>query len=212
MARELGVVDPGFDVSTVVFRPPDGRELLVRSYGRDGVGSTCSTARQPSSNADPVDPSDDPVSDLTAAYSPDGRMLAFRRWDPNTDTYEPTSGRLTIASSADAVAAAADVWYVGRTAWSNGGDRIAFQQRHRDTGQGKATRVAILDAGDRGDREDRTRPCPTIRSRAWSPDDQQILLFSGDERRPLLLDPAGGTVTRRPLGRRNYPSWRRCAR
>lgn len=210
-------VDLGLVIDGATWRPSGSGEILL-------------TARKPGEAPGLYlldGPSDSPREVLPpmpgrelgyAAWSPDGRLIAVTRWDPNVpvmtaealvlDVEEPGVARPLPVGRA--------VWQVP-IGWSNDGARVLLTRGYTGDVDDIVLAVAPVDGSTTGLETPRGDSiagacCP---SAEWAPDDRSILItpvdLAGRAQPQILIDASTGAAT--PVGweATSAPSWQRLA-
>jgi hypothetical protein len=204
------VIEPGFAIGDVTYRPTTGDELIASATigGKD----TLVMLQRDGSIERILPPPPAAVADtwqgvFGAAFSPDGRQLAYQAFDRYRSINTLWVGPADAPEKAAEVGSDLPRWAVANEpAWSNGGDRIAIQRATDD-----GLHLAIYDAVTRklhdiGDAAGKGWPAVT-----WSPDDATLLLLPADGGLQLQIDPTTGRTVPTSWSAVNYPSFRRCA-
>jgi hypothetical protein len=202
------VVEPGFPINGIAFRPPDGQELLAEATieGRDTFvvlrrdGTFVRELVGPS-----VSGSHPPI--FAAAYAPDGTQLAFMASDRSTSVNTIWVGPAVAPSEAVQIGTELAPWSAaGPPAWSNAGDRLALTRA-----TGSSFRLSTYDVASRALRD--IGPVSRVEWPAvtWSPDDVTLLVLPAEGGLQFQVDSVTGNSVPTPWKARNYPSFRRCA-
>ena len=188
----------------VLFRPPDGRELLYRARvdGKWGLFAMDLDG----TNVRPIVPATVPSEmDMTFASA----TLLGRR-QPRLLQHVHHGRQLRRSGCCQLFVVNADGTDLHKFV-ANAGDDLGWRAgRFPPTGSGspsgttcrtdRRTAVSVIAADGTGDRRDRTGAAGTAHW-VWSPDSTKILMYPDDgrHRAALLLDPAGRPVDDRPL-------------
>jgi Tol biopolymer transport system component len=182
-------VDLGFRVDAEMeWRPPDGRELIVRGV-KDGVARLYLVRLDGSAPIalTPEDPGE--YNLLWLAWAPDGRRVAYSNDAPRSIHI------LRIEDRQDVTIAPKDGLPLMFPRWSPDGTRIAAMAW---LSEGKQ-QIAVMPADDPTPTSTLTGPkFASGIQHDWSPDGNRILAVEWGTTEPWLLDPAGGPATRAP--------------
>jgi Tol biopolymer transport system component len=201
-------LDPGFPIAEVAWRPPDGRELLVRGWKDERAGLYL--VQVDGSGVRPVVVASDDLDDLgQGAWSPDGTRIAYVYGDrpavgadeqARLHLVDPDGTRDVVPSAPVGVQ---DYWPV----WSPDGTRIALSQY---TLAGRQWAAIQPVAGGERATETGGNVSSELTRVVWSPDGRQLLIRQPDGHL-LLMAPASGTTEPFMIGVDAAPSWQRIA-
>jgi Tol biopolymer transport system component len=199
-------VELGFPVmDELEWRPPDGRELLVRIV-RSGQAGLFLLPADGSAPARAITPIDGGTYDyLWVTWAPDGRQVAY-----HIET-EHEVHILTVSDAVPVVLRPVDGRGLMFPRFSPDGSRLAVMAWHDDG----SVQVGVLPADDPTPVV--TLVGPVFRSGIqfdWSPDGSEILVVGWNTDEPWILDPAGGPGRRTTwsMAAPDWVEWQRLAR
>jgi Tol biopolymer transport system component len=223
------VLDLGFPATDPAWRPPDGRELIVRGVEDDRAGLYLVSAD--GSSVRPVGPRGRGLlagryDMLGAAWSPDGSQIAYHTVDrvsvppsgdhPRVDIGYPSVDRFQVhIVSADGtddhvLASRADDIQEGWPAWSPDGTLIATQ-RWREGGNGWLGLIAADGTGSRDVGVATRFEAHAGWTVTWAPDGSRILAFWSPEIGTVSIDLATGAYEPVDWPNTDRLSWQRVA-
>jgi len=188
------------------WRPPDGRQLLVRGH-RDGSAGLFLVSAD-GAKTEQVTPADGGIYDyLWLTFTPDGRRVAYSDY-PARQVHI-----LSIDDQVDTVVTPASGEPLMFPRWSPDGTRLAVMVWHADG----STQIGVLAPDERTPQVTLTGPAFPAGNNGiqhgWAPDGTSIIAGRWGTDQPWLLDPAGGPGT--PMQARfavpDWVEWQRLA-
>jgi WD40 repeat protein len=207
------LLDLGFEAADPAWRPPDGRELLVRRLGR-GTAELYVIAADGSS-ARPLGVRGRGLFDGRwdsggAAWSSDGSHIAYHTVDGGPDS-ERFRVHIVRADGTDdrVLSASGTMFQEAWPVWSPDGTRIAIQRWLWDGD----SRIAVLPV-------DGSKDGPSIGPKhrfepnvgwttIWAPDGSRLLVFWDESTTAYSIDPVTGDVEQVPWSLTSRPGWQR---
>ena len=208
-------LDLGFAAADPAWRPPDGRELLVRRI----EGGTAELYLIASDGSNPRSLGvrgkglfDGNFDSGGAAWSPDGSQIAYHTVDGAVGTERFRVHVVRADGSDDRVLTTSHATFQEASpAWSPDGTQIAIQ---RWTWEGNSV-VAVLPADGSSSGRSLGRPHRFEDNKGgqpiWSPDGSRLLEFWDEASGAYSIDPVTGDYERVPWPLMNPPAWQRLA-
>jgi TolB protein len=203
-------IDAAVMADSIVFRPPDGKEILFRAVedGKYGLFVMNADGTNARTLVTPTNPADYDQDLNAATYSADGSRIFYQRWFPdsiqlwvmNADGTDPHEFVSEPGPGWDGIANP-----------SPDGQWIAYWHNIQD---GRATQhVTVVRADGTGPLIETGPALTGTASYLWAPDSSKILMIPNDGGSPsaLLLDPAGGPWTTVPWQSDLDLDWQRVA-
>jgi len=210
-------IAPDLEIDSFSFRPPDGREMIVRTKVDDRAAAVIMSL-DGSSRRTLVSSTTLPVEEHDLAWprwSPDGTKVAYPAWEPGPPGQPMRIHVINADGSNDRtlewnVGASFESWPV----WSLDSKQIVFQRTY-PTSQGILGfwhTVVIANADGSGEsREISPRLGEKTVHLEFSPDGTQILLRIMGSGTQMILDPNGGPARSVPWSSWSYPNYQRLA-
>ena len=203
-------------MSFVLYRPPDGRQVLYRALvgGKWGLFSMDPDGQNVRTVVQPTVPSEMDLAFAATAYSADGNRIFFNQYTEDASFGDPGCCQLFVVNADGSdlhkfIPNTGDTWD-GEAAISPDGKHIAFWHNlpNRST-----HRVSVIAADGTGQIIETGPELPGTAHWVWSPDSTKILMFPDgvDTGKAYLLDPAGGRWTTVPWGSDGDLDWQRVA-
>jgi Tol biopolymer transport system component len=197
---------PDLKVESFAFRPPDGREILIRGEDQHGVGLYVVDAAGGNRRTlvQPEYPNARSWDLAEPRYSPDGSQIAYQHHSESErvtrlhvmDADDPTNDRVVHIDGAT---------FEGWPVWSPDGTRLviipsfsSFARWGTDAGWDVPYTIVRVDGS--GPAIQTGPALPQVGAKVdWSPDGTKLLMLPNfGDKHHLLLDASGGPATRLP--------------
>jgi Tol biopolymer transport system component len=205
-------------LTSMAFRPPDGREILFRGINSGGTLAYGLYAMNPDGSnvhtlAEPA-VADDTLDLTSATYTPDGNRIFYNRWTADASQGDPGCCQLFVMN-ADGSAPHKFVPNPG-TAWdgdakvSPDGTWVAFWH---NVNSAPNHGVFVARADGTGKLIETGPPISGLADWVWAPDSSKILMYMLDlsNSPAYVLDPEGGAWTTTQWNQDNDIDWQRVA-
>ena len=211
------IIAPDLAISAFWFRPPDGREMVVRTQDSSGVAlwvmNVDGTNRRMLVAPNGSDPEEHDMAE--PRYSPDGTKIAYQRWNWNGTDYQNMQMHVINADgTGDHVIPDPGATFDGWPVWTVDSKQLVIQRAfpNGSTYLDFGYPYAIFNADGTGS----ARPIgpPVAGQHAEiSPDGTKLITFWGDDpsKTQTIIDLADGTFKSVPWSTGSYPSWQRLA-
>jgi dipeptidyl aminopeptidase/acylaminoacyl peptidase len=205
-------IDVGMGVTQMLWRPPDGAEIIFTSAAPNGLYAVNARTGVVRTILAPAAG----IGRDVPAVSPDGTRIAYSQStdDPTRNTY--VVHVVGADGSGDrALPMAPGATFQDLPVWSNDGTRLAVIRGYAS--HNEDVRVAIVPADGSGvgieTRAKLTGCCDNAME--WAPSDSAVLLLpedlDGTFVSQILVDPTTGTTTTASWGATSLPTWERRA-
>ena len=200
------------NISAFWFRPPDGREMVVRvaDYGhvRLDVMNVDGTGRRPL--VQPSDATYDPFDMAEPRYSPDGMRIAYQHWQTSTDTMRMHV--IDADGTNDHIIHWDNATYEGWPVWMLDSKRLILQRAFETPSDrfGFGHPFIVVNADGSGVAREIGPPVAGQHAEL-SPDGTRLLQFRDTGETQILINPEDGSYTTVPWQANSYPNWQRLA-
>ena len=198
-------------VEQAVFRPPDGRQIALSSYGSLLIAEADGTGYEFVVRAE---------TDVYAArpkWSPDGSQLAYAQWRPNSGDISARAYVMNVADgSTRLIDPTLDAAWDGLPVWSNDGSRVVTIRGYTPDYENVVAAIVPLDGGPAVESERGLALAAECCARIeWAPDDSAVLWTpmdgSAKPMQQLTIDAATGAVRPTLWASTSDPAWQRQA-
>ena len=206
------IVAPDLEIRQVSFRPPDGREMVVRGEDSKGVGLYLMNA-DGTNRRTLVAPDGTPSEEHDMGqprFSPDGRQVAYQHWDAAFTNMRMHV--IDVDGSNDHVIHWSNASFEGWPVWLLDSKRLIIQRAFPKPNEYLHFGYPFVVVQADGSGEAREIGPPVAGNNAeLSPDGRFLLQFRPEGETQTIIDVESGTYRLVPWQSNSYPSWQRLA-